>query len=56
MLVSPRARVAEMTAPLLNPSAYLRPWAMCALFAAFFLVSYLTLGPRWSMARAEERA
>jgi uncharacterized membrane protein len=56
LLVSPRARVAEMAAPLLNPSAYLRPWAMCALFAAFFLVSYLTLGTRWIMARAEERA
>jgi uncharacterized membrane protein len=56
VLVSPRARIAEMTPPLLNPSAYLRPWAMCALFAAFFLVSYLTLGARWGAARAEERA
>ena len=45
-----------MAAPLLNPSAYLRPWAMCALFAAFFLVSYLTLGTRWTMVRAVERA
>lgn len=55
LLVEPRARLGELVAPLLNPTDYLRPLAMCALFAAFFLVSYLTLGARSGVVRAEDR-
>lgn len=55
LLIAPRARLAELIAPALNPTAYLRPLAMCALFAAFFLVCYLTLGARAGLSGAEER-
>jgi uncharacterized membrane protein len=56
LLVNPRALAADLVGPLRDPTAYLRPLAMCALFAAFFLVSYLTLGARPGAVGAEERA
>lgn len=46
VLLNPRALGADLLAPLRDPTAYLRPLALCALFAAFFLVSYLTLAGR----------
>lgn len=56
LLLNPRALAFDVLGPLHDPAAALRPLAMCALFAAFFLVSYLTLSGRMGAAGAEERA
>lgn len=55
LLLNPRALAADLLAPLRDPTAYLRPLALCALFAAFFLISYLTLAGRPGGALADER-
>lgn len=43
LLLNPRAVAHDLVGPLLDPTAHLRPLAMSALFATFFLISYLTL-------------
>lgn len=42
LLANPGAILATVVAVLDDPAGYRRPWAMCALFAAFLLVCYLT--------------
>lgn len=56
VLLNPRALAADILAPLRDPTAYLRPLALCALFAAFFLVSYLTIAGRAGGSLADEHA
>ena len=56
LLVNPRALTRELIGPLLDPTAYLRPFAMCALFAMFFLISYLTIAIKPTATAPGERA
>ncbi len=49
LLLNPRGVLADVLAGLSPPTAHLRPWGMVALFAAFVLVTYLTLGPSRSV-------
>jgi uncharacterized membrane protein len=56
LLVNPLALARDLLGPFLDPLGYLRPLAMSALFAAFFLISYLTLAPRFSAYIVEESA
>ncbi|HEY8598533.1 MAG TPA: DUF1361 domain-containing protein [Thermomicrobiales bacterium] len=55
LIVNPRALARDLIGPLLDPTAYLRPFAMSGLFAAFFLISYLTLAAKPSRQTIEER-
>ncbi len=56
LLVNPRALAHDLSGPLLDPTAYLRPLAMSGLFAAFFLISYLTLSAKPVLQAVEEQA
>ena len=56
LLTNPHALASDLLPAILQPTDYLRPWAMSALFAAFFLVSYLLLATRPALIKAEERA
>ena len=49
LLLNPRGILADTLAGLSHPTAHLRPWGLVALFAAFVLVTYLTLGPSRSV-------
>jgi uncharacterized membrane protein len=44
LLLNPRGILADALAGLSQPTSHLRPWGLVALFAAFVLVTYLTLG------------
>lgn len=56
VLTNPRALASDLLPALLQPAAYLRPWALSGLFAAFFLISYLLLAARPALAGADEHA
>lgn len=56
LLTNPRALVSALLPAILQPTDYLRPWALSGLFAAFFLVSYLLLAARPSLVGAEKYA
>ena len=43
LLVNPLSLLRDLAAVFQHPMQQPRPWAMCALFAAFVLVGYLTL-------------
>ncbi len=43
ILFNPLTLLRDLATVFLHPLQYPRPWALCALFAAFVLVSYLTL-------------
>lgn len=55
LLANPHALASQLLPAILQPTDYLRPWALSGLFAAFFLVSYLLLAARPTGAGAEER-
>lgn len=56
LLLNPRSVARDLVGPLLDPTAHLRPLAMSALFAAFFLISYLTLAAKPSMSDTPQSA
>lgn len=55
LLANPGGILADVAAGLSNPATQLRPWGLCALFAAFILVCYLTL-TGWGVGQAGSRA
>lgn len=46
LFLNPRSVAHDLLGPLRDPTAYGRPIALSALFAAFFLISYLTIAAR----------
>ncbi len=56
LLTNPHALASDLLPAILQPTDYLRPWALSGLFAAFFLVSYLLLAARPLLVGAEECA
>lgn len=56
LLLNPRSVARDLLGPLLDPLAHLRPLAISALFATFFLISYLTLAARPNISDGQRSA
>ena len=56
LLFNPQSVARDLVGPLLDPMAHLRPLAMSALFATFFLISYLTLAARPNLSDSQQSA
>jgi uncharacterized membrane protein len=56
LLLNPQLVARDLLGPLVDPLAHLRPLALSALFATFFLISYLTLAARPNVPEGQQSA